>query len=117
MAEKNPQSEGQLVPVGPLAPGQRWSLARKREVALRLLRGEPIGALSRELGVEVCRLERWKEKALAVLDAGLKEREGDPLQSQLDAALRRVGELSMENELLCERIERPGPLAARRSRR
>ncbi len=40
MPEKNPQSEGQLVTVGPLAPGQRWSLARKREVALRLLRGE-----------------------------------------------------------------------------
>lgn len=32
-------------------------------------------------------------------------------------ALRRIGELSMENELLHERIERPGPLGARRSRR
>ena len=95
MAEKHPSSESHLVPVGPLAAGQRWSLARKREVALRLLRGEPIDALSRELGVEVYRLERWKEKALAGLDAGLKEREGDPLQSQLDAALRRIGELSM----------------------
>ena len=26
--------------LGPLAPGQRWSLARKREVVLRLMRGE-----------------------------------------------------------------------------
>ena len=26
--------------LGPLAPGQRWSVARKREVALRLMRGE-----------------------------------------------------------------------------
>src|SRR3954470_12721339 len=25
--------------VGPLAPGQRWSVARKRDVVLRLLRG------------------------------------------------------------------------------
>ena len=117
MAEKNPQAESHLVPLGPLAPGQRWSLARKREVALRLLRGEPIDALSRELGVEVYRLERWKDKALAGLDAGLKEREGDPLQSQLDAALRCIGELSMENELLHARIERPGPLGGRRSKR
>ena len=69
MAEKNPQPESHLVPLGPLAPGQRWSLARKREVALRLLRGEPIDALS------------------------------------------------MENELLHSRIERPGPLAGRRSKR
>ena len=117
MAEKNPQPESHLVPLGPLAPGQRWSLARKREVALRLLRGEPLEALSRELGVEVYRLERWKDKALAGMDAGLKEREGDPLQSQLDAAMRRIGELSMENELLHARIERPGPLAGRRSKR
>jgi len=117
MAEKNPSSESHLVPLGPLAPGQRWSLARKREVALRLLRGEPLDALSRELGVEVYRLERWKDKALAGLDAGLKEREGDPLQSQLDAAMRRIGELSMENELLHARIERPGPLGGRRSKR
>jgi hypothetical protein len=38
---------------GPLAPGQRWSIARKREVMLRILRGEPVEALSRELGVEI----------------------------------------------------------------
>jgi hypothetical protein len=117
MSEKKSAAESHLVPVGPLAPGQRWSLARKREVALRLLRGEPFDALSRELGVEVYRLERWKEKALAGLDAGLKEREGDPVQAQLDAAMRRIGELSMENELLHARIERPGPLAGRRSKR
>src|SRR3954463_14039976 len=36
--------------VGPLAPGQRWSVARKREVVLRLLRGESMELLSRELG-------------------------------------------------------------------
>jgi transposase len=117
MPEKDPLPESHVAAVGPLAPGQRWSLARKREVALRLLRGEPIDALSRELGVEVYRLERWKEKALAGLDAGLKEREGDPLQGQLDAAMRRIGELSMENELLHARIERPGPLGGRRSKR
>ena len=117
MSEKNPPTEGQLVPFGPLLPGQRCSLARKREVALRLLRGEPIDSLSRELGVEVYRLEKWRDKALAGMDAGLKERDGDPVADQLDAAMRRIGELSMENELLRGRIERPGPLAGRRSKR
>ena len=29
---------------GGLAPGQRWSVARKREVVLRLLRGESVEA-------------------------------------------------------------------------
>lgn len=117
MSEKNPPAEGQLVSFGALLPGQRWSLARKREVALRLLRGEPIDALSRELGVEVYRLEKWRDRALAGMDAGLKERDGDPVADQLDSAMRRIGELSMENELLRARMERPGPLGGRRSKR
>ena len=112
-----PSDDQNFVSSGPLLPGQRWSLARKREVALRLLRAEPIDALSRELGVEIYRLERWRDRALAGLDAGLKEREGDPVSDQLDAAMRRIGELSMENELLRGRIERPGPLVGRRSKR
>ena len=35
---------------GGLAPGQRWSVARKREVVLRLLRGESVEAVSRGNG-------------------------------------------------------------------
>ena len=45
---------GQAAGAGPLAPGQRWSLARKHEVVLRLLRGEPVEAVSRQFGVPVC---------------------------------------------------------------
>jgi transposase-like protein len=101
--------------VGPLAPGQRWSVARKREVTLRLLRGESVDALSRELGVEIYRLEKWREKALAGIDTALKEREGDPVQAELDAAMKRIGELTMQNELLWQRVRKPGPLAKRRS--
>ena len=101
---------------GPLAPGQRWSAARKREVVLRLLRGEAAELLSRELGLPIFKLEQWRRKADAALEGALKEREADPADGQLAAALRRIGELSMENELLRARIERPGPLARRRSR-
>jgi transposase len=103
--------------VGPLAPGQRWSVMRKREVALRLLRGESLEALSRELAVEIHRLQRWRDRALAGIDESLREREGDPLQAELDAAVKRVGELSMENELLREKIRSSGPLVSWRSRR
>lgn len=103
--------------VGPLGPGQRWSLTRKREVALRLLRGEPVAALSRELGVEIHRLEKWREKALQGIDNGLRERTGDPVNEELNAAVKRVGELSMEVELLRERCRRNDPLAFRRSKR
>src|SRR5271166_7090262 len=63
--------------IGPLGPGQRWSVARKREVVLRLLRGESVELLSRELGVPIYKLEQWREKADAALDGALKERESD----------------------------------------
>ncbi len=101
---------------GPLAPGQRWSVARKREVVLRLLRGESAELLSRELGLQIFKLEQWRQKAEAALDGALKEREADPGDGQFAAAMQRIGELSMENELLRARIERPGPLVRRRSR-
>jgi len=101
---------------GPLAPGQRWSVGRKREVVLRLLRGEAAEDLSRELGVPLYKLERWRQKAEAALDGALKERETDAASGELATAMQRIGELSMENELLRSRLERPGPLARRRSR-
>lgn len=100
---------------GGLSPGQRWSVARKREVVLRLLRGESVEGLSRELGVEIYRLEKWRDKGLSGIDAGLKEREGDPVQAGLDAAMKRIGELTMQNELLWQRVRKPGPLAKGRS--
>jgi len=105
-----------LPKVGPLAPGQRWSVARKREVVLRLLRGESVELLSRELGVPIFKLEQWRQKADAALDGALKEREAEAASTELAAAMQRIGELSMENELLRAKMERPGPLVRRRSR-
>ncbi len=105
---------------GALAAGQRWSAGRKREVVLRLLRGESLDTLSRELGVEIYRLEEWRDKALSGMDSGLKDRQDDPLSHELDTAKRHIGELSMENELLRERsraAEGRRPLATRRLRR
>ena len=102
--------------VGPLAPGQRWSVARKREVVLRLLRGESVEMLSRELGLPIFKLEQWRQKADAALDGALKEREAEAASTELAAAMQRIGELSMENELLRSKMERTGPLARRRSR-
>ncbi len=84
-----------------------------------MLQGEPVDALSRELGVEAYRLEEWREKALYGMEAGLKERECDPLRLELDRTLKKVGELSMENELLKKEREivTRRPLPRRRPRR
>ena len=105
---------------GALAPGQRWSASRKRDVVLRLLRGESLAAVSREVGVEIYRLAHWQERALSGLELGLKDHAGEPAAAALDAAKRHIGELLMEVELLRERAraaERHLPLAMRRSRR
>src|SRR4051794_41791867 len=82
---------GQAAGAGPLAPGPRWSLARKHEVVLRLLRGEPVEAVSRRVGVPVWQLERWQARALAGLKTGLRERSEDPAERELAEAHRRVG--------------------------
>ena len=113
------RATGESAGSGGLAPGQRWSAGRKREVVLRILRGEPLDALSRELGVEIYRLEEWRDKALSGMDASLKDRQDDPISHELDAAKRHIGELSMENELLRTRaraLEAGRPLPTRRSR-
>ena len=102
--------------VAALAPGQRWSLSRKRDVVLRLLQGEPVEDLSRRLGLPVYKLEQWRQRGLAGIDAGLRERDDDPQERELAEAHRRIGALSMENELLRARLEKPGPLVRRRSR-
>lgn len=99
---------------GPLGRNQRWSSRRKREVVLRLLRGEPLDALSREVGVEVYRLETWRERALLGIDEALKDRTGDPLQAELDVAMRHIGELSMENELMRREREQRRPFVRKR---
>jgi transposase len=114
------RADGAAAGAGPLALGQRWSAGRKREVVLRVLRGESLDALSRELGVEIYRIEEWRESALSGMDLGLKNRHGEPLADELNAAKRHIGELSMENELLRERsraLETGLPLVTRRSRR
>jgi hypothetical protein len=74
-------------------------------------------ALSRELAIEVYRLEQWKENALFALSAGLRERPADPLRRELDQALKRIGELTMENELLRVRCQQAPPFPRLRSKR
>jgi predicted nucleic acid-binding Zn-ribbon protein len=95
----------------------RWSAARKKAVVLRLLRGEPVEAVSREVAVPIYKLEQWRDRALTGIDAGLKERENDPLEKALDEAKRRIGELIMEVEILQKERRAKRPLVGRRSSR
>ena len=102
---------------GAAAEVKRWSVGRKKAVVLRLFRGEPADALSREVAVPIYKLEQWRDRALTGIDAGLKERENDPLETALDEAKRRIGELVMEVEILQKERRAKRPLVGRRSSR
>lgn len=96
---------------------KRWSAKRKAEVVLRLFRGENIDEVSRAVGIATHRLHEWREEALLNLEEGFKQRVDDLKDQQLSRAKERIGELSMEVELLKERVAKKGPLVLRRSKR
>ena len=97
----------------------RFSAQRKTDAVLRLLRGEDLDALSRELGVTAATLSTWREDFLAGGKAALKSRPADGRDEQLRRLQAKVGELTMDNELLRLRCgeEVPGlPFVLRRPR-
>ncbi len=95
------------------------SAKRKQSAVLRLLRGEDLELLSRELGVPAAELTAWREAFLAAGEAALKTRPADGCDLEIGRLKTKVGELTMANELLdakIERLEMHRPLARRRSR-
>src|SRR5215468_12736797 len=85
---------------------ERFSARQKTEVVLRLLRGEALDLLSRELGIPAARLTTWRE---AFLDAGQEALKKPPLDShdrELARLHQKLGEATMDIELLHEKIGR-----------
>lgn len=93
---------------------KRWSTGRKKQVVLRLLRGESVADLSREVEVPIYKIKQWHDHALAGMDAGLNEREHDPREKQLYEANRRICELVMALEILCKEWEAKRPMVGKR---
>ena len=102
-------------------PGaKRYSVQRKMAVVARLLRGEPLDVVGREANVSVAKLTEWRDRALAGAALALKERERDDRDDEIARLKSKVGEITMDNELLSAKIaamEAKSPLAQRRSRR
>jgi hypothetical protein len=84
----------------------RWSAKRKTAAVLRLVRGEDIETLSRELGVTTATLSGWREEFLAGGEANLKARETDVENEETQRLKSLVADLSMSNELLREAFGR-----------
>ncbi len=114
------QNAGAGAPSGGAGPERRNSARRKLAAVTRLLRGEPLEILARELSVTVAQLSKWRDRALVAAEAAMKERERNSRDEELLQLRARLGEVTMANELLEQKIaalEGGRPLGRRRSRR
>ena len=95
----------------------RWSARRKEQLVLRLLRGESLDLLARETGQPAGRIASWREEFLAAGREGLKSRPLPAEERALQDAQRKIGELSMQVDILEALLEKKGhPQWPRRSR-
>ena len=95
----------------------RFSANRKTDAVLRLLRGEDLETLSRELGVTAATLSSWRDAFLDGGKASLKSRPADDRDELIARLQAKVGQLTMDNELLgtkCLHLEAGRPFAPRR---
>ena len=99
-AEERVVNEGAELP-------ERWSVQRKMELVLRLLRGEGLDAVSRESQIPAHELESWKRVFLDTGTRGLKTR-AEPEERELTLARAKIGELMMRLELAEHLIEKRG---------
>jgi transposase len=112
---ERPQESG----VAALGRGGRMSRQRKTAAVLRLLRGEDLETVSRELGVTAARLTDWHEAFLAAGEAALRTRPGSGEELASDRLKARLGAVLIERDLLNEKIallEADRPFARRRRR-
>jgi transposase len=87
---------------------ERWSAKAKTDVVLRLVRGESVDAVSREIQVPAHELEAWRRTFLESGADGLKRRHGDPETRLLKQAQAKVGDLAMRLELAEMLLEKKG---------
>lgn len=97
----------------------RFSSRRKTQVVLRVLRGEDLDTLSRELGVTAATIAAWRDQFVAGGLGALKSRLADARDEEIRRLQAKIGEITMANELLraqCHSLEAGRPLALRRQR-
>lgn len=88
------------------AGGGRWSAKRKVSVILELLRGADLESTSRKYRVTAATLSEWRDRFLAGGEAILKSREVDVEDEEKRRLKSVVASVSVDNELLREKIAR-----------
>lgn len=87
----------------------RWTPTRKAAVILDLLRGGDAGELARTHGLSQAQLFTWRDRFLEGGQAALRTRRGQSeleRDRQMRELERKVGQLTVENELIRQRGRR-----------
>ena len=87
-----------------LGRGGRMSRQRKTAAVLRLLRGEDLETLSRELGVTAATLTGWHDAFLAGGEAALTSRAATGEELESERLKAKLGAALIERDLLNEKI-------------
>ena len=114
-AAERPQESGAAAP----GRGGRMSRQRKTAAVLRLLRGEDLETVSRELGVTAARLTGWQNAFLAGGEAALTSRAATAEELESERLKAKLGAALIERDLLNEKIailEAGRPFARKRRR-
>ncbi len=91
--------------VGPAK--RRWTVSRKLDAVMCLLRGQSLDAVSRKYGVSLHELSGWRNKVLAGAESALKARVVDETQdAEKKALLSKIGEITMDYEVLKEKVKK-----------
>ena len=85
----------------------RFSARRKTEAVIRLLRGEDLDTLSRELGVTAATLSSWRQSSRDGGTAAIKSRPADDRDELIARLQAKVGQLTMDVELLGQKCQHP----------
>src|SRR3954463_2565870 len=100
-----------------LGRGGRMSRQRKTAAVLRLLRGEDLETVSRELGVTAATLTGWHDAFLAAGEAALTTRAATAEELASERLKAKLGAALIERDLLNEKVallEAGRPFARRR---
>lgn len=104
---------------GEVGGSGRWSAKRKAEAVMRLLRGEDLDTVSRQLKVTAATLSGWRDRFLANGLAGLKSREVDGRDEQIAQLQKALAEtaldLSISRAINTVYERKVGPLAPGKS--
>ena len=77
----------------------RWSSKKKMDAVLRLLKGEDLDTLSRELRLNAATLSSWRDVFLVNGLAGLKSRETDARDEKINQLQKALAETALNLEI------------------